>query len=338
MAVPVEVAVAVPVAELPAPGSCAGGCVYEPKFDGFRALVTWSETGLSVRSRAGRRLDPYLPDLTRILAPVLPAGTRLDGEVVAWSADREATDFAALQRRFTAGRGLIALAARSPASLVAFDVLAVAGEDLRRQPLRYRRRRLVELVAGAPNQLVLCPQTGSVTEARAWAETMAPLGVEGLVVKPAGLPYRPGRGAGWRKWRARTTTEAVVGGITGSRSRPETLLLGRYDVDHRLRLVGRTTRLSAAVAAELAPLLHPPSPGRQRIEHPWPNPLPAGWLGRWGGRAEPLPYRQVDPVIVVEVSADRAYENGRWRHNPAARRARLDLSPYDTPPYRWDDL
>ncbi|WP_239077018.1 ATP-dependent DNA ligase [Actinocatenispora rupis] len=311
--------------------------MYEPKWDGWRTRAIVDEGRLTVRSRAGRRLERYLPDLARVVQPALPDGTCLDGEVVAWSAERERTDFGALQRRLVAGHSLNSIAVEFPAVLVAFDLLTLAGDDLRPLPLRERRRRLVDLLDGAPDRLVLCPQTTSITEAQTWVDAMGPLGIEGLVIKPAGSPYRAGRRSGWRKWRAVTTSEAIVGGLTGSRARPDTLLLGRLDLDGRLRLAGQTTHLPAAVAAEIAPLLHPPSVGRQHIQHPWPQPLPAGWLGRWGGQADPLPYRQTDPTLVVEVSADRAYEHGRWRHNPRALRARLDLSPFDVPPFRWDE-
>jgi hypothetical protein len=115
------------------------------------------------------------------------------------------------------------------------------------------------------------------------------------------------------------------------------LLLGRFDIDGRLRLVGHTTHLSRPVAAEIAPLLHAPGVGRQKPTHPWPNPLPAGWLGRWGGRNDSLPYRQVEPDLVIEVEVDTAFELGRFRHPCKALRARLDMRPYDVPPFRWDE-
>lgn len=325
-----------PVAEIPPPGSCAGGCLYEPKWDGWRALALCTDDQQpQIRSRNGRRLDPYLPDLRSSIA-ALPSATALDAEAVAW--DRSGrTDFAALQSRLVAGRGPPIRTARHPAYLIVFDALIVAGEDLRDLPLAGRRAALEQLADG-PDRLLLCPQTDDLGEATAMLAELEPLGVEGLVIKPAAGRYRGGRRrAGWRKWRARHTTEAVVGGITGTRGRPETLILGRYDADGRLRVVGRTTRLTDVQAAEIAPLLHPP-PGeaRQRATHPWPQPLPIGWLGRIG-QPDALPYRPVEPDLVAEVSTDSAYEAGRWRHQTRYHRYRLDLSPWETPPFRWNE-
>jgi len=312
-----------------------GGCLYEPKWDGWRGLLLRNDDGrLHLRSRAGRRLDPYVPDVLRAAGAVLPQATALDGEIVAWRAGR--TDFGALQQRLAAGRRLSAVAAFAPAYFVAFDALILTDRDLRDQPLVQRRAELEALLADGADRLLLCPQTRDEGEARAWAVEMAPLGVEGIVVKPANSRYRAGRGSGWKKWRSRHTTEAVVGGLTGTRDRPETLLLGRFSADGRLRVVGRTSRLTDAQAAEIAPLLHPPGAGRQRARHPWPQPLPAGWLGHFGEQ-DALAYRPTEPDVVVEVSADSAYEQGRWRHPPRYVRHRADLSPWDTPPHRWSN-
>lgn len=336
----VEVALATAVDRLP-----EGDYLYQPKFDGWRSIVQASEDGsVTLRSRSGRRLDAYFPDLRRLARGALPPGTALDGELVAWGAAGSTDDgttsfaasFAALQRRLVAGRGLAALAARWPAYMIAFDVLAAAGEDLRDQPLTDRLARLAVLLDGAPDRLVLCPSTRDVGEARAWTSTMAKLSVEGVVAKPALAPYRPGRAgrSGWLKWRVTTTTEAIVAGATGPRLDPETLLLGRYDGAGRLRLVGRSAPLGPRLAAEIGPLLQPAGAGRQRVQHPWPRPLPAGWLGRWGERDEPLSYQQVIPDVVVEIAVDTAQDAGRFRHPVRVLRPRLDMSVFDVAPVR----
>jgi ATP-dependent DNA ligase len=326
---PSEMALATAVDQLPE----GGDYVFQPKFDGWRGLLSTVDDGsVTMRSRSGRRLDAYFPDLRRAARGWLPAGTVLDGEVIAWSA-AGTTDFSALQRRLVAGRNLPALAARWPAYLIAFDVLADAGQDVRAEPLTHRLARLAGLLDGAPDRLVLCPSTRDVTEALAWTTTMAALRVEGLVAKPATGRYRSGR-SGWLKWRLRHTTEAIIGGVTGSRTQPETLLLGRYDATGKLRLIGRTTPLNPALAAEIGRLLQAPTAGRQRVQHPWPQPLPAGWLGRWDGRAEPLAYHQVDAATVVEIYVDTAEDAGRWRHPVTAVRPRLDMSVFAVPMIR----
>jgi hypothetical protein len=311
-----EVALATAVDRLP-----EVNYLYQPKFDGWRTLVRAPEDdgdgSVTLRSRSGRRLDAYFPDLRRVARGVLPPGTTLDGELVAWGAEGTTSDgttsFAALQRRLVAGRTLSALAARWPAHMIVFDVLAAVGEGLCDLPLTDRLARLAELLAGAPDRLVLCPSTRDLAEARAWTTTMASLGVEGVLAKPASAPYRPGRSrSGWVKWKVKTTTEAIVGGATGPRTAPETLLLGRYDATGRLRLVGRSSPLSPRLAAEIGLLLQPAGAGRQRVQHPWPRPLPAGWLGRWGGRAEPLSYQQLTPDLVVEIVVDTAPTRTGW--------------------------
>lgn len=325
-----------PVEQLPLPRSCVGGCVYEAKFDGFRLCALRTDEGkVQLRSRTARRLDSYFPDLRRWIA-MLPPATALDGEVVAWSGAGR-TDFGALQSRLVAGRSLPQVSARAPAYLIAFDALIVDGRDLRDRPLTERRDALEALLANAPDRLLVCPQTADRDEALAMVAEMANLGVEGLVVKPAAGRYRGGRHrGGWLKYRIRHTTECVVGGITGSRSQPETLILGQFDTDHRLRVVGRTTRINIAQATQIAPLLHPPGRGHQHAAHPWPQPLPAGWLGHIG-QPEALPYRPVEPELVVEVSVDRSVEHGRFRHPVRLVRLRADLSPWDTPPFRSDE-
>jgi len=151
---------------------------------------------------------------------------------------------------------------------------------------------------------------------QAWAAA----GVEGLVAKRLDGRYEPGRRA-WRKLRTKTTTQAIVGGVTGSVSDPQTLLLGRYDTSGRLRYVEHTHELKAAQRRELAPLLTR-SPQRRAggIDHPWPQPLSASWFGQLERPRLPA-YVQVEPNVVVEISVDAAFEHGRWRHRVHAANA-----------------
>jgi ATP-dependent DNA ligase len=142
--------------------------------------------------------------------------------------------------------------------------------------------------------------------------------------------YRPGV-RGWRKYRLRHSTEAIVGGVTGSRHHPESVLVGRFDPDGRLRYLGRTGTLTDHQATELAPYLDVPTTRRGGgVHHPWPRPLPAGWLAQFGYR-EPLGYLQVQPTVVVEVHVEAAYEHHRWRHGARYLRVRTDMSIYDVP-------
>ncbi|GAA1038699.1 ATP-dependent DNA ligase [Virgisporangium ochraceum] len=306
-----------------------GAYVYEPKWDGWRVLVFRdTASGVYLQSRSGKPLAGYFPEVTR-LARALPPGLVLDGELVIWEPERNRTSFALLQRRVAAGSP-VREAYRHPAHLVTFDLLQSDGAELLDRPLADRRAALTTTLADAPPQLTVCPQTTDPAEAREWLDAWTAQGVEGLVIKPVRSRYQPGR-RGWRKLRRRHTTEAIVAGVLGPTTRPEVLLLARFDADGRLRYAGRTTPLAAPAQADLAPLLTPAGTRRDgRINHPWPRPLPAGWTGAFD-RSGPLEYRQVAPVIVAEVQVDSAYEHSRWRHAVRFVRMRADLSVYDVP-------
>ncbi|WP_091561718.1 ATP-dependent DNA ligase [Micromonospora pattaloongensis] len=311
---------------LPQPAACSGGCVLEPKFDGFRAVVFREPEQVYVQSRAGRPLHGYFPDIVSVVRAALPAGVVLDGELIIWAGDR--TDFGQLQRRLGAGATVGRLARQQPAHLVVFDLLQRAdGTTLLARPLRERRAALTELLADAPPELVLCPQTTDRDEATEWLGGWHAAGVEGVVAKGATSRYLPGR-RGWLKFRHRSTTEAIIGGVTGPLAQPETLLLGRYDAAGRLRYAGRSHPLGAGQRRDLAPLLERMGP--PPADHPWPQPLPAAWSGQLP-RPEPLPYHPVTPTLVAEISVDTAFEQHRWRHRVHHLRVRLDLGAHEVP-------
>ena len=338
---PIEPMLAGPVDALPAPDACHGGCAYEPKFHGFRCLVFRHGRGVYLQSRAGCPLAGYLPDIARICRDALPAGVVVDGELVVWAPEHGRTSFALLQRRVSAGRRVVQFAMQHPAHLVLFDVLQAGRKPLLDAPLADRRARLAALLATAPDQLTLCPQTVECDQAADWFTALTVAGVEGLVIKGLAASYQPGR-RGWSKYRSKATTEAIVGGVTGSITEPHALLLGRFDHRCQLRYVGRTHPLRPVQRAELAGALTPA--GRKRrgggIVHPWPRPLPASWTGQVGA-AEPVHYHQVEPAVVVEVRVDTAYEYGRWRHMAHHVRIRAELHPSQLPlwtPNRPDSL
>jgi ATP-dependent DNA ligase len=309
-----------------------GKYAYEPKWDGWRVLVFRDADGVYLQSRSGKPLAGYFPEVTR-LARTLPPGLVLDGELIIWEPALQRTSFALLQRRLayrTASGSPVREAYRHPAHVVIFDLLQKDGRELLDEPLTRRRAALAETLADAPAQLTVCPQTTDPAEAREWLDAWTAQGVEGLVIKPLTSRYQPGK-RGWRKLRGRHTTEAIVAGVLGSMQKPEVLLLARYDADGRLRYAGRSAPLSAKAQKELAPLLTQSGNRRDgRINHPWPKPLPAGWSGSFD-RSGPLEYRQVAPVIVVEVRVDSAYEHTSWRHAVRYERMRADLSVFDVP-------
>lgn len=294
------------------------GMAGEPKWDGYRVLFSVDAGQVELRSRRGTDLRAAFPEIVAGAAQ-LRDGTALDGELVVWEEGRLA--FERLQHRMQRrGAGAARAAGEWPAHFVAFDLLRLNGNDVISWPYR-RRRTALESVFSA-RQLTapwtLCPSTTDQNVVNEWL-TWGAVGMEGVVYKRLTEPYRPGV-RGWLKYKPRETTEAIVGGITGTLPAPRTLLLGRYDTDGQLQYIGRTTTLTAAASHAIAPLLRKAAPRT----HPW-----EGWsfsVG-WGSR-ESLDVTLVRPDVVGEVGVDVARDSaGRWRHPVRWHRARTDLSP-----------
>lgn len=168
----------------------------------------------------------------------------------------------------------------------------------------------------------LCPMTTDPVVAQEWLASWTEVqGVEGLVIKGLGQIYRPGA-RGWFKVRRRQTTEALIGGVTGTLARPQLLVLGRIDADVRLRAVGRTTPLKPDAARQVAQHLTPAGPG-----HPWTG---VRFTAAWGSR-DALDLILVEPDQVAEISADTAVDRGVWRHPLRFVRLRMDVTAADVP-------
>jgi ATP-dependent DNA ligase len=317
---PVEVALARGQDRIPEPGELPGGCVYEPKWDGFRLVVVRGGERATLWSRRGTDLTARFPDIAAAAAELVPPVTVVDGEVVVWNGER--LDFDLLSRRLVTGPAQIhKLAATWPASFVAFDLLARDGADQRTRPWTKRRAALEDLAARWRPPLQLTPVTSDVGQARAWFDDYRPAGVEGLVVKAATGRYVPGRTA-WIKCKSRATHELILGGVLGPVHRPGVLVLGRYR-GTRLVMLARSVPLNEHQARDLAALLQPAAGA-----HPWPE-LISG--GRFGTPGEKVPLTRVKPVVVVEVSADTALHAGSFRHPVRYLRHRPDLHPTDVP-------
>jgi ATP-dependent DNA ligase len=318
---PVAVELAKPVRTIPAASALPGGCLYEPKWDGYRLVVVRTGGSTRVWSKQGRDLTDRFPDVVAAAVAQVPAGTVLDGEVVIWNGSR--LDFGLLQQRMVTPAGRIAaLAAAHPASYVAFDLLAAGGTDLRAWTLTRRRAALADLAARWAPPLQLSPATTDPAEARTWFHDYRPAGVEGLVAKGAGTRYAPGRRE-WLKVKSWETTEVIAGGVIGPIERPSQLVAGRYR-DGDLVVVGRTSPLSPRQSAELAAVLTPADG-----DHPWPERI---GTGRFGGGRLSVVLTRVDPAVVAEVSADAALQAGVFRHPLRFVRVRPDLVPADLPP------
>ena len=275
--------------------------LYEPKWDGFRALVEIREHGAVVYSRNGHRLEGVFPDVAAAAVATLPPGCLVDGELVS-PAPTGGVSFDGLLRRLSHRGG-------RPAAVVAFDLLELDAIDVTNRPFAERRRLLVGASASHP-LVEVTPQTADLEEARAWLEESDLPGVEGVVAKRAGDPYRPGR-RGWVKVKRRRTVDCVVGGFRGGR-----LLLGLYDRGGLLHHVGETVALSPEAWATAEPVLT--LAGRAFTGRP------AG-LGRWEASRYDA-WTECLPTAVCEVSYTQL-EGGRFRHAVRLVRWRPDRDP-----------
>jgi ATP-dependent DNA ligase len=307
-----------PVDRLPAPDALPGGCVYEPKFDGYRALLFVDDVGCRVQSRRGHDISLSFPDIAETAAEQLPEGVVLDGELVIWG-DGE-LDFAELQRRLASSATALQRAYSRPASFVAFDLLCVDGRDARFNAFRDRRMALDALFAELGPPLQLAPQTTDHDEAQQWMTNYASesIGLEGIVAKGLEQAYRAGK-RDWLKVRVRDTIEAIVGAVTGPLTAPDRLILGQYDLAGKFVIIGGTSSLRPRQRRAVAELLELP-----KREHPWPNEIASGRLGAWVRDRQPI--TRVEPALVVEVSADNAVDSGRLRHVAKFVRVRPDLT------------
>ncbi|MET8582225.1 ATP-dependent DNA ligase [Streptomyces collinus] len=273
------------------------GWAAEPKWDGWRALLSWDAHRLTLRSCRGTDLEPAFPEL-RAGAAQLPDATALDGELVVWDAAGRLA-FERLQGRLQSrGAGALRLAEQWPAHFVAFDLLRLSGTDT--AGWSYRRRWTALEALFADRRLtapwVLCPSTTDPAIVREWLTSWTAVGLEGVVYKRLEGRYEPSV-RGWRKHKARETEDAIVGALTGSPTAPSTLLLGRYDTDGRLHYIGRSTTLPQTAGRAVAGLLTPAAG-----DHLW-----TGWTFSvgWGSR-ESLHVTLVAPQLVVEVGVDVA--------------------------------
>ena len=313
---PVPLALAKAVESVPLEAALPGGSVYEPKWDGYRMCVLVRAGGVSLWSRQGKDLTRYFPDLVEALADQVPPGCVLDGEAVMWTADR--LDFDALQRRLVASKtDLPALVRERPASFVAFDLLAVAGHDIREAPLSQRRDLLEQLAGDWEPPLNLSPTTKDRSQALTWFEELHHAGLEGLVVKGAAQSYQPVRQ--WQKVKRRESLDVVCAAVIGPLQRPKSVVVG-LPFDGRLRIVARSTQLTAKAARELAAYLRPPDG-----PHPWPEVIPETTLNRFSKDKGPVALTLVKP-LVVEISADVAWTGNAFRHAVRYVRPRPELA------------
>jgi ATP-dependent DNA ligase len=315
------------------------GWLYEPKWDGFRAIVFRDGPATLIQSRDLKPLDRYFPELAEPLVRSLPGRCVVDGEIVIArrpSADAPTVlDFDALLQRIHPAASRVAMLGReTPASFVAWDLLALDDDDLRDQPLVERRRLLEAAMADALPPVHITPATIDAAVAADWFRRFEGAGLDGVVAKRADGRYEPGRRAMVKVKHARTA-DCVVGGFRWHKDGPGelvgSLLLGLHDDAGSLHHVGVASGFSrerrAAFAAELAPLVlgdgdtHPWIP---RDEDGAPIRTPGG-ESRWS-RGRSLDWVALAPDRVVEVAYDHL-QRDRFRHATTFVRWRDDRRP-----------
>ncbi|MGE0812823.1 MAG: ATP-dependent DNA ligase [Vicinamibacterales bacterium] len=309
--------------------------LYEPKWDGFRAIVFRGAAALYIQSRDLRPLDRYFPELHEALLDRLPPGVVVDGEIVI--AGPDGLDFDALQMRLhPAASRVKTLAARTPASFVAFDLLAIDGADLRESPQEVRRARLEALLAGGTTPpLHLTPATRDVGVAVEWLARFEGAGLDGVMAKATDAPYTPGKRTLVKVKHARTADCVVAGFRWHAKGRDElvgSLLLGLYDAGGTLHHVGVTSAFTTAVRRQLAADLAPLRVDALK-EHPWAawasppdgtTRMPGGH-SRWSAGKD-LSWEPLRVERVCEVKYDHM-QGTRFRHAAIFQRWRPDKPP-----------
>jgi len=318
-----------------------GGVLYEPKWDGFRAIVFKEGKEVYLQSRDSRPLDRYFPELHEALNERLPKSCVVDGEIVI--ATPHGLDFEALQMRLHPAASRVAkLAAATPSSFVAFDVLAIGRKNVMGLPQAERRELLEELLADAEPPLYLTPATRERATALDWLNRFEGAGLDGVVAKPAASPYQPGKRAMIKVKHVRTA-DCVVAGFRRHKSGRDaigSLLLGLYDDAGVLQHVGVTSSFTMAKRKALMKELEPLTRNAMQ-NHPWRDWASAaaessrmpGAQSRWSAGKD-LSWEPLRPERVCEVKYDHL-QGDRFRHAATFLRWRPDKRPEDC---RYDQL
>ena len=322
------------------------GWQFEPKWDGFRTLVFRDGDAIMLQSRDTRPMNRYFPELEEPLLSALPERCVIDGEIVIVGPN--GLDFEALLLRIHPAESRVKLlAAQSPASYVAWDLLALGDEDLRNTPLEERRERLEQALPDGSGPVHLSPATRDRALAQDWFRRFEGAGLDGVMAKRLDAPYRAGERS-MIKVKHTRTADCVVAGFrwhkNGVGTMVGSLLLGLYDDEGTLHHVGVVAAFTNAVrkqlVADLAPLRESALEG-----HPWRDWAAAqaeasakmqrlpGASSRWN-RGKDLGWEPLRPELVCEVAYDHM-QGTRFRHAAQFLRWRPDKRPEDC---RYDQL
>jgi ATP-dependent DNA ligase len=318
------------------------GWLFEPKWDGFRAIVFRDGGEVYIQSRDLKPLDRYFPELKPALIAALPARAVVDGEIVI--ATDHGLDFDLLQLRLHPAASRVAkLAEETPSSFVAFDLLAEGDRDLRDRPQAQRRAAHEKAMSGASGSVHVTPCSRDRKVAGEWFHRFEGAGLDGVIAKHETTPYQPGKRAMIKVKHARTA-DCVVAGFRWHKNGPGTLvgslLLGLYDEGGRLHHVGVTSSFTAAARRQLAQELEPLR--KDALEkHPWrewagmgdgTTRMPGG-QSRWS-QGKDLSWEPLRVERVCEVKYDHL-QGDRFRHAAVFERWRPDKRPQDC---RYDQL
>ena len=338
MAFPIDPPIKPMLAKLARTIPSGEGWRYEPKWDGFRALMFIDGDTIRVDSRNGQPLLRYFPEMRDIARESLPARCVFDGEIVVPSPT--GLDFDALQQRIHPAESRVRkLMDETPASFIPFDVLALDA-DLRDEPMGARRARLTESV-DPTDRCFVTPHTDDLTTAEGWFTRFEGAGLDGLIAKRVDQRYVPGKRE-MVKIKHERTADCVVGGYRLNKDGDGvgSLLLGVYDDDGRFHFLGFTSSFKAVQRREMLPLLD-----TLRVEDAGEVGRMPGTPSRWSGGKDaswvPLEHR-----LVCEVAFDHLQGGWRFRHGTTFKRWRQDKSPSECtfdqfeepPPFALEDI
>ena len=311
--------------------------MFEPKWDGFRALIFRDGSEMDIQSRDTKSLNRYFPDLIAPLETMLPSRCVLDGEIVI--ATHHGLDFEALQLRIhPAASRVKLLAAQTPASVVFFDLLSVDDRNLMSEPFANRRQQLEALLRNARPPIHLTPATQVRALASDWFRRFEGAGLDGVMAKSMAGTYEPNKRT-MLKVKHERDCDCVVGGFRwhkdGEGTSIGSLLLGLYDDAGALQHVGVCASFTQATRRELVSLLDPYR--RDALQnHPWgrwaqgnaaaEQRMPGG-QSRWS-QGKDLSWQPLRPELVVEVAYEHM-QGSRFRHMAQFRRWRPDKPPLD---------
>jgi ATP-dependent DNA ligase len=317
-----------PVAKIPA------GHLYEPKWDGFRSIIFRDGDDVEIGSRNERPMTRYFPEVVEAVKANFPERAVIDGEIIIVDPGRNGLDFEALQQRIhPAASRVKLLSGETPASFVAFDLLALDDTDLTREPFEHRRAELERALAGAKPPVHVTPLTRDADEAAEWFDRFEGAGLDGLIAKPPSVTYQPDKRLMFKIKHTRTA-DCVVAGYRVHKSSDQaigSLLLGLYDDRGVLASVGVVGAFPMARRRELFTELQPWVTTFD--DHPW------AWAKQEEGERTPrksetsrwnagkdLSFTPLRPERVVEVRYDYM-EGVRFRHTTQFQRWRPDREP-----------